>query len=222
VEQVTYFCLKKGMELNLNNKRNNYTKSELHEDQIPLHPFILFRNWYKQAEESSVYDANAMVLSTVSMDKPSSRVVLLKELNQEGFVFYTNYLSRKGNEIKNNSAVALNFFWRELEKQVRIEGLAVPLSSTASDTYFDSRPLESRMSAIISPQSQIIPSRQILTEKLDEFISRSSPVKRPDFWGGFVVVPESIEFWQGRADRLHDRIVYTNNSGIWKIHRLAP
>lgn len=210
------------MELNLNNNRNNYTKSELQEDQLPLHPFVLFSNWYKQAEESSVYDANAMVLSTVSEDKPSSRVVLLKELNKEGFVFYTNYLSRKGSEIKNNNAVALNFYWRELEKQVRIEGYAVALSSIASDAYFDSRPLESRVSAIISPQSQIVPSRRFLTEKLEEFNAKSNPIKRPDSWGGYVVVPESIEFWQGRADRLHDRIVYTHISGIWKIHRLAP
>jgi pyridoxamine 5'-phosphate oxidase len=163
-----------------------------------------------------------MVLSTVSVNKPSSRVVLLKELDAEGFVFYSNYESRKGKELEKNGHAALNFFWRELEKQVRIEGVVEKIDHNISAKYFNSRPFESRVSAIVSPQSQSIASRKVLEDKQKDLLSKPDEVVCPPHWGGYCLMPERIEFWQGRANRLHDRIVYQMEKGDWHQIRLAP
>jgi pyridoxamine 5'-phosphate oxidase len=208
--------------MDLHKYRNNYVKGILNEVDLPLNPLDLFRIWFDIALQTNVYDANAMVLSTVSGNKPSSRVVLLKELDAEGFVFYSNYESRKGKELEKNGHAALNFFWRELEKQVRIEGVVEKIDHNISAKYFNSRPFESRVSAIVSPQSQSIASREALEEKQKELLSTPDQVVCPAHWGGYRLRPDCIEFWQGRANRLHDRIVYQLNNGDWHFVRLAP
>ncbi len=208
--------------MDLHHYRNNYLKDSLIEEDLPLNPFDLFRGWLGIALQKNIYEANAMVLSTVSGDQPSSRVVLLKELDDQGFVFYTNYESRKGKELEQNRYAALNFFWRELEKQVRIEGMIEKIDPKVSAGYFNSRPFESRVSAIVSPQSQPIASRQVLEDKQNDLLSKPDQVVCPPHWGGYRLVPERIEFWQGRANRLHDRIVYQLEMGDWHQIRLAP
>lgn len=208
--------------MDLHQYRNNYLKDSLNEGNLPLNPLDLFRVWFESALQKNVYEANAMVLSTVSGDRPSSRVVLLKELDAHGFVFYTNYESRKGKELEQNRHAALNFFWRELEKQVRIEGVIEKIDHNISAKYFNSRPFESRVSAIVSPQSQPIASRQALEDKQKDLLLKPDQVVCPPHWGGYCLVPERIEFWQGRANRLHDRIVYQLEKGDWHHLRLAP
>lgn len=208
--------------MDLHQYRNNYLKDSLNEEDLPLDPLDLFRVWFESALQKNVYEANAMVFSTVSGERPSSRVVLLKELDAHGFVFYTNYESRKGKELEQNRYAALNFFWRELEKQVRIEGAVEKIDHNISAKYFNSRPFESRVSAIVSPQSQPIVSRQVLEEKQKDLLSKPDDVVCPPHWGGYCLVPERIEFWQGRANRLHDRIVYQLEKGNWHHFRIAP
>lgn len=208
--------------MDLHHYRNNYLKNSLNEGDLPQNPLDLFRLWFEDALQKNVYEANAMVLSTVLGNRPSSRVVLLKELNALGFVFYTNYESRKGKELEQNRHAALNFFWRELEKQVRIEGVVEKIDHKMSTKYFNSRPFESRVSAIVSPQSQPIASRQVLEDKQKDLLLKPDQVVCPPYWGGYCLVPERIEFWQGRADRLHDRIVYQLEKSDWHHSRLAP
>ncbi len=207
---------------NLHNNRRNYIKHELTEDKISPNPYEQFGWWFEDASKSNIAEPNAMTLATATTDgKPSARIVLLKFFDENGFVFYTNYHSKKGRQLEANNQVALLFFWDELERQVRIEGTVEKIHASLSEEYFESRPFESRLSAIVSEQSEEIPNRQVLEDKLLA-IRESGFVKRPEHWGGYIVKVNYFEFWQGRASRLHDRIVYENNNGVWNIKRLAP
>jgi pyridoxamine 5'-phosphate oxidase len=210
--------------MHLSDIRKNYTRAVLNEQSL-RDPFPLFEKWMEEAIGSKVNEPTAMMLSTVSEEhKPSSRIVLLKLFTREGFHFFTNYHSRKGNEIRANSHVALLFFWPELEREVRIEGVASFSPTEVSDQYFRERPYESQISAIISPQSQPVESREVLEKlwKEKEEQSRGSRLERPAGWGGYLVRPERIEFWQGRPNRLHDRILFERKDEKWVLSRLAP
>ena len=211
----------------LSNYRKSYEKSELIENQIPEDPINLFNRWFHEVEDfGGVDEVNAMTVSTLGFDGfPKSRVVLLKKFYEEGFIFYTNYDSEKGKAILNNPNICLSFFWHSLERQVIIKGIAEKTSSDVSDNYFATRPDGSRLGAIVSPQSEVVPSREFLSDKLKnlekEFESKEIP--RPKNWGGFLVKPVSVEFWQGRPNRLHDRLRYILQDDFsWKIERLAP
>jgi len=209
----------------LSNKETNYTLSELSENEVDKDPFSQFVKWLDFALEKEVSEANAMVLSTVGHDnRPSSRVVLLKGVTEKGFTFYTNYQSKKGTQLSNNPNASLVFFWPDLERQVRIEGIVEKLSPELSDEYFAKRPFDSQLGATISPQSKEIPDREYLLERKNDLEqqTRNQQLKRPDFWGGYILKPNLFEFWQGRANRLSDRIQYTVKSGRWEIVRLAP
>ena len=188
-------------------------------------PVLQFDKWWKEAVSSSIDEVNAMTLATVNADgKPSARIVLLKGFDDSGFVFFTNYLSDKGKSISQHPYVSLVFFWKELERQVRIEGSCILVSESESDEYFLSRPLGSRLGAWASPQSTVISSRSMLDQNLDEVTTKyaNGIVPRPAHWGGYRVVPEMVEFWQGRPSRLHDRIRYRKDEHQWLIDRLAP
>ncbi|MCW3126666.1 MAG: pyridoxamine 5-phosphate oxidase [Bacteroidetes bacterium] len=207
--------------MKLHDQRLTYDKHELTEDQIQSDPFAQFKLWYEDAKQSSIKEANAMVIATATADgKPSARIVLLKEINEKGFVFYTNYDSRKGHEVHDNPQGQILFFWDALERQVRIEGRIEKVSAAESDAYFDSRPVESRYGSMASSQSEVIPSREFLEQKLESV--KSSPPVRPDDWGGYILIPDYFEFWQGRASRLHDRIFYKADGASWKTGRLSP
>ena len=206
--------------------RKEYRLQTLEEDQVHADPFIQFEKWWSEAITASIDEVNAMTLATASADGlPSARIVLLKGYDANGFVFFTNYDSFKGKQIEENPRACLVFFWKELERQVRITGLIRKTSPEASDEYYKSRPIGSQIGAMVSPQSQVIRSREWLVNKefelLKEFEGR--PVSRPSNWGGYCVRPVTIEFWQGRPNRLHDRIQYNlQQNGEWKIERLAP
>ena len=196
----------------------------LTEKNAARNPFDMFKQWFNEAFDQYEEEANAMMLSTVGdNNQPSSRMVLLKEFSDKGFVFFTNYLSRKGLEIAINPFVSLLFYWPLPERQIRIEGFSEKINPGESDKYFASRPKESRISAVISPQSQIVPDRNFLEKKFDE-VEKSSPgeIPRPHHWGGYRVHPASFEFWQGRQGRLHDRLLYKPEGAHWIISRLAP
>ncbi len=211
--------------MDVHHLRKEYIKYELHKSSVDPNPIIQFANWFQHALDAEIPDVSAMTLATAtSAGKPSARIVLLKSFGESGFVFYSNYEGRKGMELEMNPQAALLFFWKELERQVRIEGRVEKLIPEESDAYFASRPLESRISASISHQSKAIPSRRYLEEKWQEFLKDTSEngFKRPPYWGGYRLIPESIEFWQGRSNRLHDRILYSLQQGIWKIERLQP
>jgi len=204
--------------------RNEYLQGELDISHVHPDPVQQFGVWMEQALAAEIEEPTAMTLATVSPEgKPSARMVLLKGFDEKGFVFFTNYGSRKAREIAKNHQVALVFYWKELELQVRIEGFVNKTSGKESDDYFHSRPAESQVSAIISPQSASIPDRPHLENLRNEYLqNHSGEHKRPVHWGGYQVVPEVIEFWQGRPNRLHDRIRYTRKGGEWLIERLAP
>jgi pyridoxamine 5'-phosphate oxidase len=204
--------------------RNEYLRGELDSALVHPDPVRQFREWMEQALGAEIDEPTAMTLATVSTEgKPSARMVLLKGFDEKGFVFFTNYKSRKGQEISKNHQVALVFYWKELERQVRIEGFVLKTSGKESDDYFHSRPAESQVSAIISPQSSSIPDRKNLENLREEYLQdHTGNHKRPVYWGGYQVIPEMIEFWQGRQNRLHDRIRYTRKGGEWIIERLAP
>ena len=206
--------------------RKDYQKHQLLETNISKDPFEQFREWLQEAINAGIEEPTAMTLATISTKGfPSARIVLLKGFDEKGFVFYTNYDSRKGNHIKKNPNVALVFYWKELERQVRIEGEVEKVSKKESDEYFASRPVESQISAIISEQSAEIPDRNFLEMMKEMFVRKQGdkPINRPDHWGGFRVIPRRIEFWQGRENRLHDRIKYcSKNNKDWKIKRIAP
>jgi pyridoxamine 5'-phosphate oxidase len=206
--------------------RKNYSRKKLSEKKAARDPVKQFEKWWKQAVASKIEEPNAMTLATASPDgMPSARIVLLKGFDQEGFVFFTNYNSFKGLQLAGNPKACLVFFWKELERQVRITGLVQRINEKASDTYFYSRPTGSQVGAIASPQSQVIESREWLDKRYKELQKQFKKEKpeRPADWGGFVVKPVIMEFWQGRPSRLHDRLQYTlDDRGAWKLERLAP
>lgn len=205
--------------------RKTYKKGTLSEGDVAANPIDQFRRWWDQAVKSNIDEVNAMTIATCTPEgKPSARMVLLKHVHDNGFVFFTNYSSRKGHEITGNPNVALVFFWKELERQIRIEGTVEKVSDAESDEYFQSRPRESRIGAWVSHQSTVIPSRESLQHSQQEIEKEyeGKEIPRPPFWGGFLVKPFRMEFWQGRPGRLHDRIVYTRAGKDWKISRLAP
>jgi pyridoxamine 5'-phosphate oxidase len=211
----------------LSDYRKSYEKSELLESSIPEDPINLFNRWFHEVEDfDGNEEVNAMTVSTIGLDGfPKSRVVLLKKYNEEGFIFYTNYNSEKGRAIANNSKVCLSFFWESLERQVIIKGIAQKTSENNSDGYFDSRPDGSKLGAIVSNQSEVVPSREYLDESLKQLEKdfEGKEILRPKYWGGFLVTPLEVEFWQGRPNRLHDRIRYSlNDDYSWSINRLAP
>ncbi len=211
----------------LSNYRRSYEKSELLESNIPEDPINLFHRWFHEVEDfGGNEEVNAMTVSTFGLDGfPKARVVLLKKYNEEGFIFYTNYNSEKGKAIEQNPNVCLSFFWHGAERQVIIKGIAEKTSEIISDNYFDSRPDGSKLGAVVSNQSEVIPSRNYLEENLKQLESEfeSMVIPRPKHWGGYLVRPVEVEFWQGRANRLHDRIRYSVQENFsWKIERLSP
>lgn len=204
--------------------RGKYTENELNKSNVEKDPFTQFSLWMDEVLKKKIIEPNAMILSTSDENNfPSSRVVLLKEIKEGGFIFYTNYESKKGHDLSVNPRAALLFFWRELGRQIRISGNVSKTTKEESENYFSSRPFESRISAWASKQSSIIPDRKFLQNKFNEMkIRYSEKVPLPDFWGGYKLLPDRFEFWQGRENRLHDRIVYSKDKGKWKIVRLSP
>jgi pyridoxamine 5'-phosphate oxidase len=211
---------------NIADIRKDYILASLEEESVGDAPLAFFRKWFSEAEAAQITEINAMTLATVSPDnRPHSRIVLLKGLDETGFVFFTNYDSAKGHDIASNPNVSLLFFWKELERQVRIEGSIEKVSAAESDAYFHSRPVGSRLGAWASPQSQAIPHRDILDVNYAKYEQEFSAIEipRPPHWGGYRVIPASVEFWQGRSSRMHDRILFSGNkAGTWDRSRLAP
>ncbi|WP_133130883.1 pyridoxamine 5'-phosphate oxidase [Legionella yabuuchiae] len=205
--------------------RREYGTLSLSKQDAALTPFEQFERWFQDVIEVETIDPTAMVLATVDhQGHPDTRVVLLKGIENNAFVFFTNYQSTKAIQIDQNPYVALNFYWPEMARQVRIRGSIQKASKTQSDTYFASRPLSSQLSAICSPQSRVVGERGELEHRFNELIAKhqQEPIVRPEYWGGYVVNPETVEFWQGRDNRLHDRLQYILKDGQWHIKRLAP
>jgi pyridoxamine 5'-phosphate oxidase len=205
--------------------RKEYTRHALSETEVDLNPFVQFNHWFQEALTSRLPEPNAMALATATGDgKPSVRMVLMKGYDDRGFVFFTNYEGRKSSELLENPSAALLFYWSELERQVRVEGSVEKTSRQESEEYFNTRPLESRLGAWASRQSEVIPGRSDLEQKVSDlkerYTNRGVPV--PPFWGGFRLQPQVFEFWQGRENRLHDRIRYSLQGGVWVIERLSP
>mgnify|MGYP003614340663 FL=1 len=210
--------------MDLHNIRADYSKQELSEQECDASPLVQFERWLNEAVRAEVNEPTAMNVATVGEDgRPSSRMVLLKEVNAQGFVFFSNYLSRKGRALSAHPFAALTFFWPELERQVRVEGRVVLLDEAASDEYFKSRPYTSRIGAWASEQSSVIAGKSVLVARAAAVgIKHPISVPRPPHWGGYVVLPERLEFWQGRPSRLHDRIQYRLENESWLKERLAP
>lgn len=212
----------------LSNYRKSYEKSELLENNTPNNPFDLFKIWFDEAENSNtIEEVNAMTVATIGLDGyPKSRVVLLKQFDENGFVFFTNYESEKGKAIAKNPKICLSLFWQSLERQIIIKGQVNKISPENSDAYFNSRPAGSRLGAIVSNQSAVIPSRTFLEKKLIDLEKsfENKVIQRPENWGGYLVTPIEIEFWQGRPNRLHDRIRFLlqHDNNTWKKDRLSP
>jgi pyridoxamine 5'-phosphate oxidase len=205
--------------------RQDYRTAQLNEQDIDKDPIKQFEKWFKDALEAQLYEPNVMTLATADKNgKPNARIVLLKGFDEKGFNFYTNYLSQKGKELKKNPQACLVFFWAELERQVRIEGKVEKMDKENSEKYFHSRPVGSQIGALVSPQSQIISDRKMLEAKTEELTAayQNKTIPKPAHWGGYIVKPTSIEFWQGRTSRLHDRIKYDLVNGKWQKNRLAP
>ncbi|KAB8152971.1 pyridoxamine 5'-phosphate oxidase [Kordia sp. TARA_039_SRF] len=215
------------MKQDLSDYRKSYEKSELLEENCVENPIEMFRNWFVEVEQSeTVAEVNAMTLSTIGLDSfPKSRVVLLKKYTHEGFIFYSNYNSEKGKAMAANPRVCISFFWPAMERQIIIKGNVEKIAENLSDGYFESRPRGSQLGALVSDQSSVIPSREYLEQKLADIENayEGKEIERPSHWGGYIVKPKEMEFWQGRANRLHDRIRYQLQPDYsWKIDRLAP
>jgi pyridoxamine 5'-phosphate oxidase len=215
------------MKEDLHDQRKTYAKKSLLRSDLEENPIQQFQRWYYDTKnDDNIDEANAMTVSSIGTDGfPKTRVVLLKYYDEYGFVFYTNYDSEKGKALQANSKTCLNFFWPSLERQIIIKGKAEKLSKARSDQYFASRPKGSQLGALVSPQSKVVENREILEDRLANLEKeyQHKEIKRPANWGGFLVRPESIEFWQGRPNRLHDRFLYSlTNEYDWKIERLAP
>ena len=214
------------MTVNIADIRKNYSHKKLSEKKADANPMKQFAKWWKQAAASKIDEVNAMTLATASQDGvPAARIVLLKGVDENGFIFFTNYESFKGQQLTENPKACLVFFWKELERQVRITGLVEKISTAASDEYFHSRPEGSQLGAIASPQSRIIENREWLDKHFKKLKKqlKNEIIQRPEHWGGYIVKPVIIEFWQGRPSRLHDRLQYSlQETGEWKIERLAP
>lgn len=216
------------MELNKNNLqdlRQEYRSARLTEQDVDQNPMVQFGKWFNAAVDALLYEPNVMTLATADrFGKPSARIVLLKGYDENGFVFYTNYESKKGQDLLENPQAALVFFWPELERQVRIEGLVTKVDTQTSADYFHSRPVGSQIGAMASPQSRVLENRQSLEDKVEELRKtyEGQEIPHPLHWGGYLIEPSHLEFWQGRPSRLHDRIVYDLVDGSWIINRLAP
>ena len=214
------------MNANVADLRKDYQLQGLSETDADRNPFKQFQLWFDQALAAQLPEPNAMTVATVTKSgKPRARVVLLKNFDERGFVFYTNYHSHKGQELADNPQAAIAFWWAELERQVRIEGRVLKVSDRESDEYFHSRPFNSRLGAWASEQSQVIESREVLEQRLQDLKTKyeNQDIPRPPHWGGFRVIPTAIEFWQGRPSRLHDRLLYSLlDDGSWQIERLSP
>jgi len=211
---------------NVADLRRNYTRAGLNETEADSNPFTQFQTWFDQALAADLPEPNAMTLATATAEgKPSARIVLLKGFDEDGFVFYTNYASQKGQQLTDNPWASLVFWWAELERQVRMEGRVEKVSQAESEEYFASRPLGSRLGAWASPQSQVISSRAVLEDKIAELETKydEETIPKPPNWGGYRLIPTEIEFWQGRPNRLHDRLCYRQQGdGTWLRERLAP
>jgi len=215
------------MKNSLNQLRKEYAARALDEGSVSLDPIEQFGHWIQEAIESSLVEPNAMTLATASADgRPSARMVLLKECNEKGFTFFTNYESRKGRELAQNPWAALVFYWPELERQVRVEGRTERVSALESDLYFQRRPREARLGAWASRQGEVVASRGVIEKQMQEVSQRYmnlDSVPRPDSWGGYRLTPDLLEFWQGRPHRLHDRLRYQrDDQRVWVIERLSP
>lgn len=214
------------MNANVADLRKDYQLQGLSETDADRNPFKQFQVWFDQALAAQLPEPNAMTVATVTKSgKPRARIVLLKNFDERGFVFYTNYHSHKGQELADNPQAAIAFWWAELERQVRIEGRVLKVSDRESDEYFHSRPFNSRLGAWASEQSQVIESREVLEQSLQDLKTKyeNQDIPRPPHWGGFRVIPTAIEFWQGRPSRLHDRLLYSLlDDGSWQIERLSP
>ncbi len=211
---------------NIADIRTDYQKASLDEAHAGNDPLVFFHKWFSEARDAQAEEVNAMTLATVDAEgKPHARIVLLKALDEQGFVFFTNYDSAKGAQIAENIHTALVFFWKELERQVRVEGIIEKVTAAESDAYFQSRPEGSRLGAWASPQSREIADRRILDENYTRYAQQfKANIPRPPHWGGYRIIPSYIEFWQGRSSRMHDRICFSRNTGIeaWTKSRLAP
>jgi pyridoxamine 5'-phosphate oxidase len=209
--------------MDISNLRRDYSKEKLDKASVNTNPIKQFDKWLKEAISNNIADATAMNLATADKNGiVSSRIVLLKEYSEKGFIFFTNFESQKGNQLKENPNAALSFFWPILERQIRIEGKVRKIADNESDTYFHKRPLESQISAIISPQSTILSDKNNLKESRNKLKSINKKLERPNYWGGYLLKPTRIEFWQGGENRIHDRINFVLTKNNWEIHRLAP
>tara|TARA_B100000809_G_scaffold37823_1_gene33089 strand:- start:8 stop:661 length:654 start_codon:yes stop_codon:yes gene_type:complete len=209
----------------INEVRRDFSGLPLNEDSVNKDPFKQFSIWFEEAVNAKLLDPSAMSVTTVSVDgQPSTRVVYMRGINENGFVFYTNYNSKKGKDLDKNNQVSLNFFWAELNRQVRVEGVVEKITDEASDSYFSERPRESQIGAWASNQSELLINREALEDNVTYFTTKfeGGEVPRPPHWGGYVIKPAQLEFWQGRPSRLHDRILYINSKGVWKQSRLSP
>jgi pyridoxamine 5'-phosphate oxidase len=208
---------------NLHQERKTYNKSEIIWENTPNDPFIKFDKWYHEAGELGTFEANAMILATASKEAlPNARVVLLKEYSKEGFVFFSNYESQKGKELAQNPQVSLLFFYESMERQIRIHGIVRKISEEASDAYFYSRPIDSQFGAMASPQSKEIESQDTLEENFKSLLTSNKKPQRPSHWGGYIVQANYFEFWQGRPNRMHNRICYEFKANTWRKFLIAP
>lgn len=203
--------------------RKEYTLNSLDDNSLPRNPFLLFEEWLQEAIAVKINEPNAMILATANKAGiPSVRTVLLKDFDKTGLTFFSNYKSKKGKDIEANPNVSVIFFWKEFERQIRISGKIKKISRSKSKKYFETRPIDSCIASIISKQSAIIPDRQFLENNFQQFKKNNDQILLPEYWGGYKIIPFEFEFWQGRKNRLHDRIVFTKKNSRWKIFRLSP